>query len=739
MDVDEPEDRGASDAAGAEDGVSDRFLEVETCVRVVLDFLQSKCFTATEKALRTELELLLQSKQSQGDMDKLLLDRNLYTSDLEKLLNLQMPKRDDDKSRDLADATPVSSLASTLDPSEANLAAGSCAQAVEARQQANPKSMHRKKLRLYELRAVTDEDAYRMRKQRAKFANSKVVFHDGAELTPEKAQDLAHISLPLIYNPHLNGLEDSSELPLKLGMVIAQRYRVVAHIGKGSFSRVVQCLDLQVKLMVSVKVLRNDKDCIDQGLGEMRLLARLSSGDPNGEQHIVRLLDYFYYKEHLLIVSELLRDSLFNFYRYLLATEPDGLASYFTPETLCILSRQLLSACHFLHERSITHCDLKPENVCLVSASRRIFKIIDLGSAVLSHDYHNSYVQSRWYRAPEVMLGLKWGHKVDVWGVGCILAELCIGQPIFYGSTVEAVLAAQEACLGPIPDHMRAASSVAPMYFTPGGQLFTSDPPNTPPGWYVISSVKTRLVDVLRVDESLAAFIGRLLRLDHAERPTAEEAKSDPWVIECFGTALYTENTMTPAQRITTNLTQFYSPVNSRSNSRSDSPVTSQKMSQAQSRDTSPGRERPNKPAHPRTKEGPGLPQEFRLAMQSEASRSHEWRQRLARYTHMVTNTLRDKGSSSKGGESSRSNSARNISEDALSSSQSDLQKLQTTTSQLQIIPPSGSFAQQGKTVQGELSPTKKSQGESLPSVCGRSGSNIMSGSAPHRPKTVQR
>eukprot|EP00965_Chrysotila_dentata_P183718 6065985-Pleurochrysis_carterae.AAC.1 len=43
--------------------------------------------------------------------------------------------------------------------------------------------------------------------------------------------------------------------------------------------------------------------------------------------------------------------------------------------------RQLLSACHFLHERSITHCDLKPENVCLVSASRRIFKIIDLGSA----------------------------------------------------------------------------------------------------------------------------------------------------------------------------------------------------------------------------------------------------------------------------------------------------------------------------------------------------------------------
>ena len=51
-----------------------------------------------------------------------------------------------------------------------------------------------------------------------------------------------------------------------MGTIIAQRYRVVASIGKGSFSRVVQCLDLHEKMMVSVKVLRNDKDCMDQGL-----------------------------------------------------------------------------------------------------------------------------------------------------------------------------------------------------------------------------------------------------------------------------------------------------------------------------------------------------------------------------------------------------------------------------------------------------------------------------------------
>ena len=61
-----------------------------------------------------------------------------------------------------------------------------------------------------------------------------------------------------------------------MGVVIAQRYRVVAIIGKGSFSRVVQCLDLYDKRMVSVKLLKNDKDCLDQGLGEVRELARVS-------------------------------------------------------------------------------------------------------------------------------------------------------------------------------------------------------------------------------------------------------------------------------------------------------------------------------------------------------------------------------------------------------------------------------------------------------------------------------
>ena len=92
--------------------------------------------------------------------------------------------------------------------------------------------------------------------------------------------------------------------------------------------------------------------------------------------------------------------------------------------------------------------------MCIASASRRKFKIIDVGSAVLGHDVHFSYVQTRGYRAPEVMLGLPWGEKVDQWGVGCILAELMLGQQLFHGPSVEHVLAAQQAVLGAIPEAM---------------------------------------------------------------------------------------------------------------------------------------------------------------------------------------------------------------------------------------------------------------------------------------------
>lgn len=92
---------------------------------------------------------------------------------------------------------------------------------------------------------------------------------------------------------------------------------------------------------------------------------------------------------------------------------------------------QCLEALQFLHGLDLIHCDLKPENILVKSYSRCEVKVIDLGSSCFETDHLCSYVQSRSYRAPEVILGLPYDKKIDIWSLGCILAELCTGNVSF--------------------------------------------------------------------------------------------------------------------------------------------------------------------------------------------------------------------------------------------------------------------------------------------------------------------
>lgn len=89
---------------------------------------------------------------------------------------------------------------------------------------------------------------------------------------------------------------------------------------------------------------------------------------------------------------------------------------------------QCLEALQYLHNLGLIHCDLKPENILVKSYSRCEVKVIDLGSSCFETDHLCSYVQSRSYRAPEVILGLSYDKKIDIWSLGCILAELCTGN-----------------------------------------------------------------------------------------------------------------------------------------------------------------------------------------------------------------------------------------------------------------------------------------------------------------------
>ncbi|VDQ02756.1 unnamed protein product [Trichobilharzia regenti] len=76
----------------------------------------------------------------------------------------------------------------------------------------------------------------------------------------------------------------------------------------------------------------------------------------------------------------------------------------------------------------VIHCDLKPENILLRRAGKSKIKVIDFGSSCYINECPYNYIQSRFYRAPEVILGLPYGTPIDMWSLGCILAEFITGK-----------------------------------------------------------------------------------------------------------------------------------------------------------------------------------------------------------------------------------------------------------------------------------------------------------------------
>lgn len=119
-------------------------------------------------------------------------------------------------------------------------------------------------------------------------------------------------------------------------------------------------------------------------------------------------------------------------------------------------AKQVLKALAFLARTDvdIIHCDLKPENILLRHPKKSAVKVIDFGSSCRSNKRMYSYIQSRFYRSPEVMLGLPYSVAIDMWSLGCILAEMHTGEPLFSGSDQFDQMQKIVKLLGMVPDSM---------------------------------------------------------------------------------------------------------------------------------------------------------------------------------------------------------------------------------------------------------------------------------------------
>lgn len=213
------------------------------------------------------------------------------------------------------------------------------------------------------------------------------------------------------------------------GEILDGKYLVGTTLGKGMFAAVVRATDQETNHLVAIKVIRNNESMHKEGLKELGILKSVNENDPHNKRHVVRLLRSFEHKDHLCLVFENLdcnlRDILKKFGRNV-GINIQAIKSY---------TRQLLLGLALLRECNVMHADLKPDNV-LVNDKHNMLKICDLGSAsYVSENDITPYLVSRFYRAPELILGLPYNYAIDMWSVGCTLYELYTGKILFPGNS----------------------------------------------------------------------------------------------------------------------------------------------------------------------------------------------------------------------------------------------------------------------------------------------------------------
>ena len=359
-----------------------------------------------------------------------------------------------------------------------------------------------------------------------------VIFHDDEEEPLPEGVD-EELLLPMLFHPRVNGLADERDLELAPGAQLAARYCVQRLVGKGGFADAYLCtrdgrgMGGGAALSdVCLKVVRSQPESVLGSVDEVRVLKLLRAADPLGARAVQRLVDFFFFKEHLVIVTTYAGESLRAFYRT--SGDERRHAFFLRDGGLASLTVQLADALSLLHQHDIAHADVKPENVCVaVAGASPLFTLIDFGSTVFRHAAHNSYVQSRWYRAPEVMLGASWGVGVDVWSLGCVLAEVLLGAPLFKAGSVERVLASHVAVLGPLPSSLlNRASEVVRMDEALNAALYDADAAGGLVRLYPRANRLDQLLPPAAVAQpTLLELLKGMLALDPTERVTALEVR----------------------------------------------------------------------------------------------------------------------------------------------------------------------------------------------------------------------
>jgi len=250
----------------------------------------------------------------------------------------------------------------------------------------------------------------------------------------------------------------------RVGDMLADRYKVLGSYGKGVFSTVVRCLDTKATtpgLEVAIKVQRNNEMMRRAGEKEIMYLTMLANNDPEQRKHCIGYLGSFDHEDHLCMIFEAMHQNL------RMALRQHGHRRGIQMDAVKIYARQMFIGLRYLERLNIMHADLKPDNI-VVNDKYNVLKICDFGSASNGDDNEiTPYLVSRFYRAPEIMMGLQYGCPIDMWAAAVSIFELYTGKIMFQGNSNNMMLKLIQEIKGKMPHKLIRKGVFAELHFDP--------------------------------------------------------------------------------------------------------------------------------------------------------------------------------------------------------------------------------------------------------------------------------
>jgi len=327
----------------------------------------------------------------------------------------------------------------------------------------------------------------------------------------------------------------------QIGEIFGERYLIVGLLGKGVFSTVVHAKDTRDNDKdVALKIIRNNEMMRREGKKEIKTLELLQKADPEGRHFVIHMIDHFEDRGYQCLVFHKMEMNLRQ------TLQKYGGKSGISLSAVKLYGKQLFYALKLLKKCEIIHSDVKLDNIVVDESKTHVY-LADLGSAFpLEEVVVTPYLVTPFYRAPEIIVGMRYDFAVDVWSVGCCLYELYMGKIMFPARNNNDMLRLVMQLKGAFPVKMLKHAAFRDQHFNEKGDFLFHCPdrltgqdtvkvmPITGPQRFLRTELrdfakKNDESDAFRKVEQLADLLEKCFVLNPKNRLSAEDALNHPF------------------------------------------------------------------------------------------------------------------------------------------------------------------------------------------------------------------